>query len=191
MRLGQAESLDLEATRRQDRPGFRRYWSGDFDGSLHTAAVRVEAGARALVMLLDEPAYTVARGNAQGKYVGLDQLLDILAGRGFDPDWDRFIRTLLLGPTGQNLRHDVAHGFILNEPTSSTAALALRAYSLFVDLLWRPSFSLGTNAQPPLPTPAWTITDAVFNMIRAAIRARQLIPHLIRAEIAALRSVFR
>lgn len=170
---------------------FHRYWSGDFDGSLHTAAVRVEAGARALVMLLDEPAYTVARTSAQGKYVGLDQLLDILTRRDFDPDWDRFIRTLLLGPTGQNLRHDVAHGFVLSEPTPSTAALALRACSLFVHLLCQPSSSLGTRREPALPRPAWTIMDAVLNMIGTAAHSPQLIPWLLRAEGAALRAALK
>lgn len=168
---------------------FHRYWSGDHEGSLHTAAVRVEAGARALVMLLDEPAYTVARGNAQGKYVGLDQLLAILLRHGFDPDWDRFIRTLLLGPTGQNLRHDVAHGFILSEPSPSTAALALRAYSLFVNLLWQPSNSFTVGGQFGLPKPAWTITDAIRNSIAIAVRSPQNLPALLRSESEALKDV--
>lgn len=170
---------------------FHRYWSGDYDGSLHTAAVRVETGARALVMLLDEPAYTVARTNAQGKYVGLDQLLDILARRDFDPDWDRFIRTLLLGPTGQNLRHDVAHGFILSEPSPSTAALALRAGSLFAHLLWQPATLLSARSEPALPRPAWTVTDAVRSAIGTAVRSPRLIPALLRSEGAALRAAIR
>lgn len=170
---------------------FHRYWDGDYEGSLHTAAVRVESGARALVMLLDEPAYTVARNNAQGKYVGLDQLLDILVRRDFDPDWDRFIRTLLLGPTGQNLRHDVAHGFILSEPSPSTAALALRACSLFAHLLWKASPVCSADKGPSLPKPAWTITDAVRGTIGTATRSPQLIPALLRAEVAALRSILK
>lgn len=170
---------------------FHRYWSGDYDGSLHTAAVRVETGARALVMLLDEPAYTVARTNAQGKYIGLDQLLGILARRDFDPDWDRFIRTLLLGPTGQNLRHDVAHGFILSEPSPSTAALALRAGSLFAHLLWQPAPLLGAHSEPALRRPAWTVTDAVRSAIGTAVRSPRLIPALLRSEGAALRAAIR
>ncbi|MEG3635209.1 DUF4209 domain-containing protein [Micromonospora palythoicola] len=170
---------------------FHRYWSGDYEGSLHTASVRVEAGARALVLLLDEPAYTVARTNAQGKYVGLDQLLDILARRDFDPDWDRFIRTLLLGPTGQNLRHDVAHGFILNEPSPSTAALALRACSLFVHLLWQPSTLLDIRSDPTMPRPAWTIMDAVRSTIGTAVRSPRLVPALLRSEAAAVRAALQ
>jgi hypothetical protein len=170
---------------------FHRYWSGDFDGSLHTAAVRVEAGARALVLLLDEPAYTIARTKAPNKYVGLDQLLDILARRDFDPDWDRFIRTLLLGPTGQNLRHDIAHGFILDQPNPSTAALALRTCSLFVQLLWQPSSPISSRRKPTNPKPAWTITDAVISLIGTATRSPRLLPQLLRAEGAAIRARLR
>ena len=170
---------------------FHRYWNGDYDGSLHTAATRVEAGARAMVMLLDEPAYTVARINAQGKYVGLDKLLDILARRDFDPNWDRFMRTLLLGPTGQNLRHDIAHGLVLGEPSPATAALALRACSLFVHLLWQPSSTPGIRSYPTSLKPSWTITDAVRSAIGTAARSPRLIPALLRAEGRALRAALK
>ncbi|TDC44595.1 hypothetical protein E1258_31510 [Micromonospora sp. KC207] len=101
----------------------RRYWAGDLEGALHTSAVRVEAAARNVVLLLDEPAFTVANNDTQGRFVGLDQLLDILLRHDFDEDWDRYLRTLLLGPTGQNLRHAVAHGLLLTPPTAATAAL--------------------------------------------------------------------
>jgi len=169
---------------------FHRYWSGDYDGSLHTAAVHVEAGARALVMLLDEPAYTVARSSSQGKYIGLDQLLDILARHDFDPNWDRFIRTLLLGPTGQNLRHDVAHGFMTSEPSPSTTALALRASSLFVQICSQPTSPFVVGKAPMPPRPAWTIVDAIRNFAGVAVTSPRVIPALFRSEGAALRAIF-
>lgn len=168
-----------------------RYWAGDVEGCLHTAVVRVEAGARSLVLLLDEPAYTVARTNAQGKYVGLDQLLDILASHDFDEDWDRFIRTLLLGPTGRNLRHDVAHGFIVDEPDRGTAALVLRALALFVYLLGRPSHPAPLPRTGSLPAPAWTITDAIASTAGTVLRTPAMVAPIVRAEVAAFRDNLR
>jgi hypothetical protein len=89
------------------------------------------------------------------------------------------------------MRHDIAHGFILSEPSPSTAALALRACSLFVHLLWQPSTSHGTHSGPASPRPAWTITDAVRGTIGTAARSPRLIPALLRAEGSALRAVFK
>ncbi|MGW5079562.1 hypothetical protein [Micromonospora echinospora] len=164
----------------------RRYWHQDFEGSLHTSAVRVEAAARRLVLLLDEPAYSVARQNNPGKYVGLSDLLEILAQRDFDESWDRFIRSLLLGPVGKNLRHDVAHGFQVAEPGPATAALALRAFSLFVVLLWRPQSLVFPARKPPFWQPSWTIVDAAVSAIGSAGRSPAMIPRLMRIEAAAV-----
>lgn len=173
----------------------RRYWHQDFEGSLHTSAVRVEAAARRLVLLLDEPAYSVARQNNPGKYVGLSDLLDILAQHDFDESWDRFIRSLLLGPVGKNLRHDVAHGFQVAEPGPATAALALRAFSLFVVLLWHPQSLAFPARKPSFWQPSWTIVDAAVSAIGSAGRSPAMIPRLVRIEASAawshLKSLFR
>jgi hypothetical protein len=163
----------------------RRYWAGDLEGALHTSAVRVEAAARNLVLLLDEPAFTVANNDAQGRFVGLDQLLDILLRHGFDEDWDRYVRTLLLGPTGQNLRHAVAHGLFLTPPAATTAALSLRALALFVHLSHQPP-RLDTPTTRPLPGPAWTVTDAVARAMRVSTHNPRMLLPLARAEISAL-----
>jgi hypothetical protein len=116
-----------------------RYWSGDLEGALHTTVVRIESAARALVLLLNEPAYRVARSTRPNKYVGLDELLDILLdSEWLDENWDRFIRTLLLHPAGFTLRHNLAHGFVYEVPPAALVVLALRALGLFVTMLWAP-----------------------------------------------------
>jgi hypothetical protein len=48
----------------------------------------------------------------------------------FDPDWERFLRTLLLND-GSNVRNLVAHGFTENVSPVETA-LALRAGALLI-----------------------------------------------------------
>lgn len=181
---------DLELARALAK-SLHRYWDEDYEGCLHTAVPRVEAAARALVLLLDSPAYSVARTNNPGKYIGLDALLDVLVTHGLDPSWDRFVRTLLLGPVGGNLRHDIAHGFGSSDPSRPTAALALRALALFVVLLWKPAAPLRAPASRPVRPPVLTVVDALLATRRfigtSPRRARQVIEDELAATFRAIR----
>lgn len=106
----------------------RLFWQEEFDASVHLAVPVVEASARALLLELNEPLYRVEQGNTIGQFPGLGFLLPQLLKSNFDPDWERFLGTLLL-PRGENIRNLIAHGFIHDIPPS-TAALVLRAAGL-------------------------------------------------------------
>ncbi|SDL17011.1 hypothetical protein SAMN05421874_1174 [Nonomuraea maritima] len=103
----------------------RLYWVGEYAACVHLAAPKVEAAARALLLELNEPVYRTAVGDAAGQFPGLGVFLDHLVNNGFDPDWERFLRTFLLSE-GRNVRNFVAHGF-MDDPDRHTAALTLRA----------------------------------------------------------------
>jgi hypothetical protein len=99
------------------------YWVAEYDAAVHLAVPKVEAAARALLLELNEPLYRAAVGDATGQFPGLGVLLTSLLGSGFDPDWERFLRTFLLGD-GSNVRNLAAHGFLHNiDPLNAAAAL--------------------------------------------------------------------
>jgi hypothetical protein len=99
------------------------FWVAEYDASVHLAVVKVEAAARALLLELNEPVYRSAVGNAASGFVGLAQLLPHLLANDFDPDWERFLRTFLLGE-GANIRNETAHGFAHNiDPLKAAAVL--------------------------------------------------------------------
>lgn len=108
----------------------RLYWAREYTASVHLAAPKVEAAARALLLELSEPVYRAAVGDNIGQFAGLGALLPYLVDNGFDPDWERFLRTLLLSD-GSNIRNRVAHGF-MDDVVWHTAALVLRASALMV-----------------------------------------------------------
>jgi hypothetical protein len=107
------------------------YWVGEFETAVHLAVPRIEAAVRALLLELNEPMYRVAVGDGTGVFPGLGALLEPLLENGFDPDWERFLRTFLLGDGGENVRNLTAHGF-MDDVSRETAALALRACALLV-----------------------------------------------------------
>lgn len=86
------------------------FWEGHFTAASHLAYPAVEAGARAVLLALDEPLYRVELANSPGRFPALDFYLDSLSDHGFDPDWDRAVRSMLLSD-GSNLRNLAAHGF--------------------------------------------------------------------------------
>jgi Domain of unknown function (DUF4209) len=157
---------------------FGRYWDGDYESSPHTAAPRIEAAARELVLSLDIAAYQVARATEPGKYVGLDALIGLLADAGLDRSWERFLRTLLTGPLGMNLRNDTAHGFVIADPGRETAALALRALGLLVRLLGPPADLSGAPAAALPRDGCGTVVFTVASLARAAARCPADIPGL-------------
>lgn len=110
---------------------FTHYFKGDFESSAAVALPKFEAAARSLLRELDEGIYRVQVGHDPGGYVGLYVLLDELENVALDESWAYFLRWLLLGPYGANLRNDIAHGFVF-DPGPVYTALLLRAVSLLV-----------------------------------------------------------
>lgn len=108
---------------------FLHFWAGDFESCVHLAAPKVEAAAQSLLRELDEGVYQVQKGRDPGGYPGLHALLTELERLALDESWAFFLRWLLLGPYGANIRNEVAHGF-LHEVPAGYAALVLRAAAL-------------------------------------------------------------
>jgi hypothetical protein len=110
--------------------GLMLYWVGEFDACVHLVVPKIEALVRALLLELNEPVYKTQVGDGVGQFPGLGALLPCLLDNGFDAEWERFLRTFLLGD-GMGVRNLVAHGF-MDTVSREQAALALRAYSLLV-----------------------------------------------------------
>lgn len=106
------------------------YWAGEYDACVHLAVPKVEAAVRALLLELNEPVYRTQVGDASGQFPSLGNLLSPLVDNGFDRDWERFLRTLLLNE-GSNIRNRMAHGF-LDAINPVDAALALHACAVMV-----------------------------------------------------------
>jgi len=106
--------------------GFRHFWHGDTESCVYLVTPRLETSARNLLLELDEGIYRVEAAKDPGGYPGLYVLLDKLELIALDESWAYFLRWLLLGPFGANLRNDVAHGLPVNT-TVEYAALTLRA----------------------------------------------------------------
>ena len=98
---------------------FQHYWRSDFDSALHVITPRIETAARSLLRELDVAIYRTQVGQSKGGYVGLLLLVEHLENLALDPDWAYYLRYVLLGPHGMNLRNDVAHG-LLRRPSAST-----------------------------------------------------------------------
>ncbi|WP_199875744.1 hypothetical protein [Streptomyces sp. Root1310] len=110
--------------------GLILYWVGEFDACAHLVVPKIEASVRALLLELNEPMYKTQVGDGVGQFPGLGALLPLLIDNGFDPDWERFLRTFLIGDR-MGVRNLVAHGF-MDTVSRKNAALALRACSLLV-----------------------------------------------------------
>lgn len=111
--------------------GLHHFWNDDYEASVHVVLPKIEAAARGLLRSLDESIYRVQAGKDPGGYVGLYTLLENLERLALDESWAWFLRWLLLGPIGVNLRNEVAHGFICDiNPTY--AALVLRAAAVLI-----------------------------------------------------------
>jgi hypothetical protein len=92
--------------------GFRHYWAGDYEASVHVVVPKIETAARGLLRELDEGIYRLQVAKDPGQYPGLYVLLQELEKVALDESWTYFLRWLLLGPLGMNIRNEVAHGFV-------------------------------------------------------------------------------
>ncbi|MET7386518.1 hypothetical protein ACFYPT_19245 [Streptomyces sp. NPDC005529] len=151
--------------------GLILYWVGEFDACTHLVVPKIEAAARALLLELKEPLYRTQVGDGSGQFPGLGALLPCLTDNGFDPDWERFLRTFLLGD-GMSIRNLVAHGF-MDTASREKAALALRAYSLLVlitsrEHAERDAALVKASLANPLGTPPRPWWRRVGSAVRAA-----------------------
>lgn len=112
---------------------FLHFWRGDYEACVQVAVPKVEAAARALLRELDEGIFRLQMGRDQGQYPMLYSLLKELETLALDESWTYFLRWLLLGPPGMNIRNDVAHGFT-NDISPVYAALILRAAALLITI---------------------------------------------------------
>ena len=112
--------------------GFGYFWTGDYEASAAIVIPKIETAARALLRELDEPTFKVQISQVKpGGHIQLHPLLQALEKAALDEDWAYFLRWLLLGPIGRNLRNDYAHGH-LDVVTPADAALLLRAAALLI-----------------------------------------------------------
>nr|WP_255728089.1 DUF4209 domain-containing protein [Nesterenkonia sp. LB17] len=87
---------------------------------------KIEASARSILRALDVGIYQVQTSRSPGEYPPLYVLIEKLSEHALDRNWAWFLKWLLTGPMGMNLRNEYAHGFIGNlDPTYT--ALVLRA----------------------------------------------------------------
>jgi hypothetical protein len=106
------------------------FWEGRRSAAVHLAVPKIEGAVRSLLLELDEAIYRVEAGKSIGQFPGLGFMLPQLVKNGFDPDWERFLGTMLL-PRGENLRNLLAHGFV-DDIAPYRAALVLRALGLMM-----------------------------------------------------------
>lgn len=90
---------------------YHRWWAGDYEGAAYTVVPRVEALARNLLLGINEGIYRLQRERKPGQYPGLGSLLASLHDHRLDESWYRYLSTLLVSPTGANLRNELLHGF--------------------------------------------------------------------------------
>jgi hypothetical protein len=112
----------------------RHFWAGDYEATVHVVTPRIEAAARALLREMDEGIYRTQAARDPGQYPGLFGLLQALEELALDESWAYFLRWLLLGPVGPNVRNNVAHGFA-NNIGATYAALVLRAAGLLMTVV--------------------------------------------------------
>lgn len=111
----------------------RRFNEGDYEAAAYTGIPLVERQCRELLLAVDAPLYRVQRERKPGTYPGLGALLPLLAERGLEESWYRFLRTLLSAPNGWNLRNEAVHGFV-EDVGAAPAGLVLIAV-LYLTLL--------------------------------------------------------
>lgn len=112
LHLSEGPALDLPAAAQLGR-SLLRFWTGDYEGALFTAAPQVEKLAREILLNLDQAVYRLQRDRTPGQYMGLGALLSLLHDQSvLDDDWHSYLNLVLSAPVGWNLRNELAHGFL-------------------------------------------------------------------------------
>lgn len=108
-----------------------RFAAGDYEAAAYTALPLIERLARELLLLMDAPIYRLQRQQKPGSYAGLGVLLPLLAERGFDPSWHRFLRSFAASANGMNFRNEVMHGFVDDIGPLGASLVLISVYFLF------------------------------------------------------------
>lgn len=112
----------------------RRFCAGDYEGTVYATIPLVERQCRALLLKVDQPIYRVQRERSPGTYPGLGAMLPVLADRGLDESWHRFLRTFLVAPNGWNYRNEALHGFVESiGEVEATLVLVAIAYLMLIE----------------------------------------------------------
>ncbi|MGW5148217.1 DUF4209 domain-containing protein [Rhodococcus koreensis] len=111
--------------------GFHYFWTGDYEAAVSIVIPKIEAAARDLLRELDEGIYRVQVKKDPGGYPGMYVLFSELEKLALDEDWAWFLRWLLLGPIGLNIRNEVAHGFV-SDLRPEYVVLVLRAAAVLI-----------------------------------------------------------
>ncbi len=114
---------------------FHRWWAGDYTGSAFIVVPHIETLARNLLLAVDTGIYRLQREAKPGQYPPLGTLLLLLWQRGLDESWYRYLYTLLVSPTGMNLRNEMAHGFLVGGIDLGASALFLHCATFLAGLL--------------------------------------------------------
>ena len=104
------------------------FWDERYTDAGRAAFPLVEAGARGVLLLLDDPLYRIQTGNAGGHFPSLEKYAEKLEQHNFDVDWLQCIRN----PVAK-WRNALAHGHRL-ELADYEAAVLLRTAALLVIL---------------------------------------------------------
>lgn len=108
------------------------FWAEKYSDAARILLPLIEAGARGLLLRLDEAIYRAERGSSHGRFPAMDFYVEKLEVLGLDPDWARALKVALLSP-GSNARNLSAHGFRFTFAAAETAVL-LRLAGLFCAL---------------------------------------------------------
>ncbi|MGV9923385.1 hypothetical protein [Nocardia rhamnosiphila] len=168
--------------------GLGYFWAGDYEAAVAVVIPKIETAARTLLRELDEPTFKVQISEVKpGGHIQLHPLLQALEKVALDEDWAYFLRWLLLGPVGRNLRNDYAHGH-LDVVTPTDAALVLRAAALLItattvadDLTPR----IQVVPAAPLPTRAGRFAESVLTHAKQAAVGVYTAAELLRLRLRA------
>jgi hypothetical protein len=119
----------------------RRFWREDYEGAAYIGSTLVEGILRERLLAAGVDPYQLPRrdGTNVGKYKMLSQLIALGGQVGLDRSWLAYLSYALVGPNfGQNLRNELLHGAVDDDPGPLNAAMVLIA-ALHLTLNGRPT----------------------------------------------------
>jgi hypothetical protein len=119
----------------------RRFWREDYEGAAYIGSTLVEGILRERLLAAGVDPYQLPRrdGTNVGKYKMLSQLIALGGQVGLDRSWLAYLSYALADPNfGQNLRNELLHGAVDDDPGPLNAAMVLIA-ALHLTLNGRPT----------------------------------------------------
>jgi hypothetical protein len=108
----------------------RRYWREDYEGAAYIGSTLCEGILRERLLAAGIDPYQLPRpdGTNAGKYKMLNQLIILAAQAGLDQSWAAWLQFALADPKfGPNLRNELLHGAVDDDPGPLNAATVLVA----------------------------------------------------------------